>query len=132
MLVMAEEKTRVDFNAPVQLVEQADSISALLGVSRTQLLIEALRDEIDDLAENKGFRRRLSEAFYSDQIEFETVESILGREEAMRMKLLRGSLSREPPAPQVEDELPTNEEFYDGEIPEWNPDEESDEVETRA
>jgi hypothetical protein len=41
---MAEEKTRVDFNAPASLVEQADAIADLLGVSRTQLLVDALRD----------------------------------------------------------------------------------------
>lgn len=129
---MAEEKTRVDFNAPTQLVEQADRIASLLGVSRTQLLIDALRDEIDELAADEGFRRRLDEAYYAGRIEFEVVESILGTEEAMRLKLLRASLSHEPPEPQLAEPLPTDEEFYDGEVPEWAPDEDSDGAETRA
>lgn len=128
---MAEEKTRVDFNAPASLVEQADSIATLLDVSRTQLLIDALRDEIDDLSEDDGFRRRLREAYYADRIEFDVVESILGTEEAMRLKLLRASLDRDPPEPQLGAELPTDEEFYgDEELPEWTPDEESDGAET--
>lgn len=127
--MMAEEKTRVDFNAPASLVDQADTIADLLGVSRTQLLIDALRDEIDELATDEGFRRRLQEAYYNDEIEFDVVETVLGTEEAMRMKLLQESLDHEPPEPALDDDVPTDEEFYNGEIPEWAPDED---VENRA
>lgn len=122
---MAEEKTRVDFNAPASLVEQADMIADLLGISRTQLLIDALRDEIDGLAADDGFRRRLQAAYYNDEIEFDVVETVLGTEEAMRMKLLRDSLDREPPEPALADAVPTDEAFYDGDIPEWTPDEDA-------
>ncbi|WP_226006258.1 hypothetical protein [Natrinema salinisoli] len=123
---MSEKKTRVDFNAPVSLVERADTIADLLDVSRTQLLIDALRDEIDDLAADEGFQRRIGEAYYANQIEFDVVESVLGTEEAMRMKLLRESLSRDPPEPQLDASVPSDEDFYEGEVPEWMPDEESD------
>lgn len=120
---MSEEKTRVDFNAPRSLVEQADSVAAVLGVSRTELLIDALRDEIDDLSDDAGFRHRLENAYYDERIEFDVVESILGTEDAMRMKLLRESLDRDPPEPQLEDRLPTNEAFYGTEeLPTWTPD----------
>ena len=125
---MAEEKTRVDFNAPASLVERADVIAELLDISRTRLLIDALRDEIDDLADDEGFRRRLREAYYTDRIEFQMVESVLGTEEAMRMKLLRDSLDREPPEPRIDEaDLPTQEEFYSGPVSEWIPDEEPNE-----
>ena len=36
---MAEEKTRVDFNAPKSLVERADSVIEILDISRTWLLM---------------------------------------------------------------------------------------------
>lgn len=120
---MAEEKTRVDFNAPVSLVEQADHVADMLGVSRTQLLIDALRQEIDDLADDDVFQRRLRDAYYSEAVDFEIVESILGTEEAMRMKLLRDSIDHEPPEPQLEGDLPDDDEFYEGDgPPEWAPD----------
>lgn len=129
---MAEEKTRVNFNAPPSLVEQADSVAALLDVSRTQLLVDALRDEIDALAEDEGFRRRLAEAYYADEIDHDDVESILGTEEAMRMKLLRASLDREPPEPELSEELPSDAEFYgEDALPEWTPDEGADDAGTR-
>lgn len=116
---MAEEKTRIDFNAPRSLVERADSIVEILNISRTRLLVDALEDELEELANDKEFRRRLSDAYYDGRIEYDTVEAILGREEAMRLKLLRESITRTPPIPKLESDLPSDETFYDGEIVEW-------------
>lgn len=119
---MSEEKTRVDFNAPVSLVEQADHVADLLDVSRTQILIDALREEISDLASDAGFQRRLRDAYYSDEVEFEIVQSILGTEEAMRMKLLRDSIDQEPPEPRLAGDLLDDDEFYEDDArPEWTP-----------
>jgi len=116
---MAEEKTRVDFNAPTSLVERADSVVEILDTSRTRLLIDALEDELEALASDEEFRRRLSDAYYEGRVDYDTVEAILGREEAMRMKLLRESIDRTPAIPQLEDDLPSDEAFYDGEVAEW-------------
>lgn len=119
---MSKGRTRVDFNAPEHLVEQADAVAELLDVSRTDLLIDALRDEIDELAAADDFRRLVSDAYYAEEIEFEAVESILGTEAAMRMQLLRSSLDRDPPGPRVSEEAVPAAEFYDGDVPEWTPD----------
>jgi hypothetical protein len=54
---MAEEKTRVDFNAPKSLVERAGSVVDILDISRTRLLIDALEDELTELANDEEFRR---------------------------------------------------------------------------
>ena len=116
---MVEEKTRVDFNAPKSLVERADSVAEILDISRTRLLIDALEDELKALASDEAFRQRLSDAYYDGRIDYDTVEAVLGREEAMRMKLLRAAIDRTPPIPQLEDELPSDDAFYDGEISEW-------------
>lgn len=122
MAVMSEGKTRVDFNAPELLVERADALADLLNISRTQLIIDALSDKMGEVTTDEEIKRRVSDAYYSGRIDFETVELLLGTEEAMRMKRLRASLDREPPAPQVDVELPPDGEFYDGEVPEWTPD----------
>jgi len=118
-MTMAEEKTRVDFNAPKSLVERADSVVEILDISRTRLLIDALEDELEALATDEEFRRRLSDAYYDGRVDYDTVEAILGREEAMGMKLLRASIDRTPAIPQLEDDLPSDDAFYDGEISEW-------------
>ncbi|EMA48203.1 hypothetical protein [Halococcus thailandensis] len=121
---MAEEKTRVDFNAPASLVERADTVAELLDISRTRLLIDALQDELDDLVTEDGFRTRLRDAYYDERIDFQTVQSVLGQEEAMRMQLLRASIDRDPPEPQLKADLPTDDEFYDGDVPVWQGDSE--------
>jgi len=116
---MAEEKTRVDFNAPKSLVERADSAIEILDISRTRLIIDALEDELEEVVNDEEFQRRLSDAYYDGRVDYDTVEAILGREEAMRMKLLRESIDRTPAIPTLEDGLPSDDTFYDGEISEW-------------
>ncbi|GAA0547689.1 hypothetical protein ABNG02_06550 [Halorubrum ejinorense] len=116
---MAEEKTRVDFNAPKSLVERADSAIEILDISRTRLIIDALEDELEELVNDEEFQRRLSDAYYDGRVDYDTVEAILGREEAMRLKLLRESIDRTPAIPTLEDGLPSDDTFYDGEISEW-------------
>jgi hypothetical protein len=122
---MPEGKTRVDFNAPSSLVERADLVSDLLDISRTRLLVEALEDEIDRLTSDERFRRKFREAYYDGRVDFDTVRSVLGTEEAMRARRLRESLDRAPPAPQVEGDLPSADEFYAEPVAEWTPDSES-------
>ena len=96
---MSEERTQVDFDAPASLVERADAVADLLDISRTQLLVEALENRIDDLVADERFRRKVKTAYYEERTDFRTVASILGTEEAMRIKLLRESLARDPPEP---------------------------------
>jgi hypothetical protein len=129
---MAEEKTRVDFNAPKSLVERADSVVDVLDISRTRLLIDALEDELEALANDDEFRRRLSDAYYDGRVEFDTAEAILGHEEAMRLKQLRASIDRSPPEPRLDDDLPSDEAFYDGEIPAWSDAAESSDGDSQA
>jgi predicted transcriptional regulator len=120
---MAENKKRVDFNAPESLVHQADVLADVLDVSRTRLLVDALREEIDDRLADEQVQRSLRSAYYDGRIDFETVEALLGTEAAMRLQLLRASLDRDPPEPQVDTALPTQAEFYTDSPAVWMPDE---------
>ena len=123
---MAEEKARVNFNAPKSLVERADSVVEILDISRTRLLIDALEDELEAFANDDEFRRRLSDAYYEGDVDYDTVEAILGREEAMRLKLLRESIDRTPAIPTLKDGLPSDDAFYDGEVSQWTDSESAD------
>lgn len=127
---MSDGKTRVDFNAPESLVERADALADLLSISRTQLIIDALSEKMGDVTSDEEIKRRLSHAYYRGHTDFETVELLLGTEEAMRMKLLRATIDREPSEPSIDGELPTDEEFYDDEVPEWTPDDQTDTTST--
>lgn len=74
---MHGEKMQVSFNAPESLVERADDISKLLGISRTKLLRRALRNEMEVIAEDEQFRRDLREGYYRGDGDFDTVRSVL-------------------------------------------------------
>lgn len=127
--LMAEEKKRVDFNAPASLVEEADVVAELLGVSRTDLLVEGLRERLEDVHSEDWFQRALRDAYYDGRVDFETVETVVGTEEATRMRLLRASLDREPPVPDASEvDVPDAEAFYDGEVPTWDTDDGSDDT----
>lgn len=128
-MVEMAERTRVDFNAPVSLVERADALAGLIDVSRTHLLTRGLREVLEQLSNDESVQHLVREAYYDGEIEFETVRDILGTDEAMRMQVLKSTIDQDLPEPQLEGELPTPEEFYDGEIPKWvpeNADEEED------
>ena len=122
---MADEKRRVDFNAPASLVARADSVSDLLGVSRTRLLVEALVTRLDEVTDDETVRERVREAYYEGRIDRETLVSLLGHEEAARVHQLRASIANDPPVPDDEIDLPTAAAFYDGPVPEWTPDDEN-------
>lgn len=126
---MADEKRRVDFNAPASLVARADSVSDLLGVSRTRLLVEALETRLDEVTDDETFRERVRAAYYEERIDRETLVSLLGHEEAARVHQLRASIATDPPVPDGEIDLPPADAFYDGPVPEWTPDDENDQDE---
>lgn len=44
----------------------------------------------------------------------------------MRLKLLRESIDRTPAVPELEDGLPSDDAFYDGEVAEWTESESAD------
>lgn len=65
------------------LVERAGSVVEILDISRIRHLIDALEDELEAITTDEGFRRRLSDAYYDSRVDYDTVDAILGREEAM-------------------------------------------------
>jgi hypothetical protein len=93
---MSEEKTRVEFDAPKSLVDRVETVAEVLDIPRTRLLIDALTNKLAEHANDEEFRQRLSNAYYDGRTDYDTVEAILGRKEAMRLKLLQESINRTP------------------------------------
>ena len=85
---MPEENPRVEFDAPKPLVDCIDTVAEVLDIPRPRLLIDALENNLDELATEEPFRRRLSNAYYDGRTDYDTLETILGCEDAMRLKLL--------------------------------------------
>lgn len=87
---------RVHFQSPEYLVERLDALADLFDKDRTDLLIEAIRDYIEDTAHSETVQELVATKYYDDQLEFETVKQLVGAETAQRLRLLKADLEGEP------------------------------------
>lgn len=91
-----EEPRRVHFQSPEYLVERIDAIADLYGTDRTDLLVEAMREFVEETAESDSFQELVASRYYDDELDFETVERLVGVETARRLRLLKADLESEP------------------------------------
>ena len=87
---------RVHFQSPEYLVERLDAIADLFDKDRTDVLVEAIREYIEDTADSETFQELVAARYYDDQLDFETVKQLVGAETAQRLRLLKSDLEDEP------------------------------------
>jgi len=92
----SDEPRRVHFQSPEYLIERLDAIAEIFDKDRTDLLVEAIREYIQDTAESEGFQELIARKYYDDQLEFESVKQLVGPETAHRIRLLKADLDDEP------------------------------------
>jgi predicted transcriptional regulator len=71
----SDEPRRVHFQSPEYLVERLDAIADLFDTDRTDLLVEAIREYLEETTESETFQELVATKYYDDQLEFETVRS---------------------------------------------------------
>src|SRR6056297_195552 len=89
---MATDKKRVQFRAPSRLVDRADSLADVFGSDRTEVLIDALREYLRDAAHDDQIKQEIAGAYYDDEITFEQLKSLVGKEEAANFRVLKRQL----------------------------------------
>jgi hypothetical protein len=92
----SDEPRRVHFQSPEYLVERLDAIADLFDKDRTDLLVEAIREYLEETAESETFQELVATKYYDDQLDFETVKQLVGAETAQRLRLLKSDLEGEP------------------------------------
>ncbi len=92
----SDEPRRVHFQSPEYLVNRLDAIADLFDKDRTELLVEAIREYIEDTADSKTFQDLVATKYYDDQLEFSTVKQLVDAETAQRLRLLKADLDDEP------------------------------------
>jgi len=92
----SDDPRRVHFQSPEYLVDRLDAIADLFDRDRTDLLVEAIREYIDETADSERFQELVATKYYDDQLEFETVKQLVGAETAQRLRLLKSDLDDEP------------------------------------
>lgn len=125
----SDDPRRVHFQSPEYLVDRLDAIADLFDTDRTDLLVEAIREYIEETADSDSFQTLVARKYYDEQLDFETAEQLVGTETAQRLRLLKRDLNNEPLAL----DEPTDEDIYSGEAVSVDPDEvdaETDDADT--
>jgi metal-responsive CopG/Arc/MetJ family transcriptional regulator len=73
---------RVNFRLPEELIAQADVAAEVTHKNRTEILIEALRQYLEEKESDENFREAVVELYLDDQIEFEKLADVIGRQDA--------------------------------------------------
>ncbi|ELZ96234.1 hypothetical protein [Haloferax sulfurifontis] len=107
----SDDPRRVHFQSPEYLVERLDALADLFDKDRTDLLVEAIRDYIEDTAHSETVQELVATKYYDDQLDFETVKQLVGAETAQRLRLLKADLEGEP----LDLAAPENVDIYGGE-----------------
>lgn len=92
----SDDPRRVHFQSPEYLVERLDAVADLFDKDRTDLLVEAIREYLEETADSEAFQELVATKYYGDQLEFETVKQLVGAETAQRLRLLKADLEDEP------------------------------------
>jgi hypothetical protein len=108
----SDDPRRVHFQSPEYLVDRLDAIADLFDKDRTDLLVEAIREYIEDTADSETFQELVATKYYDDQLEFETVKQLVGAETAQRLRLLKADLEDEP----LDLATPDDVDVYDGDV----------------
>ncbi|MDQ2056418.1 MULTISPECIES: hypothetical protein [unclassified Halobellus] len=108
----SDDPRRVHFQSPEYLVDRLDAIADLFDKDRTDLLVEAIREYIEDTADSKTFQELVATKYYDDQLEFETVKQLVGAETAQRLHLLKADLEDVP----LDLAAPEDVDIYEGDV----------------
>jgi len=107
----SDDPRRVHFQSPEYLLDRLDAIADLYDTDRTDLLVEAIREYIEETADSDTFQDLVATKYYDGQLDFETVKELVGTETAQRLRLLKRDLDDEP----LDLDTPTDEDIYDSE-----------------
>lgn len=78
--------TRVNFRLPEDLIQKTDVAAEITHKNRTEVLIEALQEYLDDVEDDEKFKEAVVELYLNDQIEFNVLKKFIGRQDAEAVK----------------------------------------------
>ncbi|NHN60219.1 MULTISPECIES: CopG family ribbon-helix-helix protein [Halorussus] len=74
--------TRVNFRLPDELVEKADVAAEVTHKNRTDIIVEALQDYLEEVEDDEKFKEAVIELYLDDQIGFDVLKEFIGRQDA--------------------------------------------------
>lgn len=85
---------RVNFRIPEELLTQADVAAEVTQKNRTDLLIEALREYLAEKESDDRFREAVVELYLDDEISFDALSDVIGRQDAEAVRASKDVLDR--------------------------------------
>lgn len=85
---------RVNFRLPEELITQADIAAEVTHKNRTEVLIEALQQYLEEKESEESFREAVIELYLDDQIDFEDLVDVIGRQDAEAVRSSKNILDR--------------------------------------
>jgi metal-responsive CopG/Arc/MetJ family transcriptional regulator len=89
---MSSDKKRVQFRAPHRLIDRTDALASVLGEDRTDVLVTALREYLQEAAHDDALTQEIAAAYYDDEITFNQLKALVGAEEAANFRVLKQQL----------------------------------------
>jgi predicted transcriptional regulator len=74
--------TRVNFRLPDDLLEKADVAAEVTRKNRTELIVDALREYLQDVEDEEAFKEAVVELYLDGEIGFDTLKQFVGRQDA--------------------------------------------------
>lgn len=85
---------RVNFRLPEELLVQADVAAKVTHRNRTEIVVEALREYLEERESDESFREAVVELYLDDQITFEKLADVIGRQDAEAVRASKQVLDR--------------------------------------
>ncbi|EMA47300.1 hypothetical protein [Halobiforma nitratireducens] len=92
---MSSEKKRVQFRAPHRLIDRTDALADVLGEDRTDILVTALREYLQDATHDDALVQEIAVAYYDGEITFDQLKSLVGAEKAANFRVLKQQLNED-------------------------------------
>lgn len=74
--------SKVNFRIPEELIEKADVAAQITHKNRTEIVVEALREYLEEIEDEEAFKEDIVELYLDEQIGFETLREFIGRQDA--------------------------------------------------
>jgi predicted transcriptional regulator len=92
---MSSDKKRVQFRAPHRLIDRTDALAAVFGEDRTNILLTALREYLQEATHDDALKQEIAAAYYDDEITFDQLKSLVGPESAANFRALKQQLAED-------------------------------------
>lgn len=84
--------TRVNFRLPEELVEKADVAAEVTHKNRTEIIVDALREYLDEVEDDEKFKESVVELYLDNQIGFDVLKEFIGRQDAESVRASKNLL----------------------------------------